>query len=87
MEQITPRENFTTALDGLFRVDGKVAWLPGGYGGIGEAIAWGLAMHGAEVVISGRDGVKAEMLAQAIREAGLKAHGSAVDVTSVAEIR
>ena len=41
MDQITPKENFATALDGLFRVDGKVAWLPGGYGGIGEAIAWG----------------------------------------------
>ena len=87
MDQITPKENFATALDGLFRVDGKVAWLPGGYGGIGEAIAWGLAMHGAEVVISGRDGDKAETLAQAIRDAGFKAHGMEVDVTSVSDIR
>lgn len=87
MDRITPKEDFTAVLDGLFRVDGKVAWLPGGYGGIGEAIAWGLAMHGAEVVISGRDGTKAAALAQAIRDAGFKAHGTAVDVTSVAEIR
>ena len=87
MDQITPKTDFTSALDGLFRVDGKVAWLPGGYGGIGEAIAWGLAMHGAEVVISGRDGAKAEALAQAIRDAGYLAQGNAVDATSVAEIR
>ena len=87
MNQITPQENFTTALDGLFRVDGKVAWLPGGYGGIGEAIAWGLAMHGAKVIISGRNAVMAEALALSIRDAGYEAYGNSVDVTSVAEIR
>jgi len=87
MDDITPKVDFTKELDGLFRVDGKVAWIPGGYGGIGEAIAWGLAMQGAEVVISGRDAAKAEVLAKSIRDAGFKAHGNAVDVTSVAEIR
>ncbi len=87
MDQITPQEDFTKALDGLFRIDGKVAWLPGGYGGIGEAIAWGLAMHGATVVISGRDADKAETLAQSIRDAGFDAHGNDMDVTSVAQIR
>jgi hypothetical protein len=38
---ITPRIDFTAALSGLFDLRGKAAYVPGGYGGIGEAIAWG----------------------------------------------
>ena len=41
-----------SAIAGLFRLDGKVAFVPGGYGGIGEAVAWGLAHHGAKVAIA-----------------------------------
>ena len=33
-----------------FDLSGKVAFVPGGYGAIGAAIARGLAHHGAEVV-------------------------------------
>ena len=40
---ITPRIDFARELAGLFDLTGKVAFLPGGYGGIGAAIAWGLA--------------------------------------------
>ena len=36
---ITPRNDFTAALSGLFDLRGKTADVPGGYGGIGEAIA------------------------------------------------
>jgi gluconate 5-dehydrogenase len=43
-DTITPRIDFLTELAGLFRLDGQVVLLPGGYGGIGEAIAWGAAM-------------------------------------------
>ena len=32
--------DFVRALAGTFDVAGKVAYVPGGYGGIGEAIAW-----------------------------------------------
>ena len=44
---ITPRIDFAQALAGAFGLDGQVAFVPGGYGGIGEAIAWGLALAGA----------------------------------------
>ncbi len=39
MGTITPVIDFSTELADLFDVKGKVAFLPGGYGGIGEAIA------------------------------------------------
>lgn len=87
MEQITPEIDFTAELSNMFDVSGKTAFLPGGYGGIGEAIAWGLAMGGANVVVSGRSQEKADELAWAIREAGFSASGVRMDVQSVTEIQ
>jgi gluconate 5-dehydrogenase len=86
-ERIAPRIDFRPALDGQFRLDGKVVFLPGGYGGIGEAVAWGAALAGAMVVIAGRDGGKARELAGAIAADGLLAEGVALDVASVDDIR
>ena len=70
-----------------FDLTGKVAFVPGGYGGIGAAIAWGLARHGAEVIVAGRDAVKAEALAGEMGAQGLAAAGIAMDAHSVASIR
>jgi len=72
---------------GLFDVHGKVAFVPGGYGGIGEAIVRGLARHGARVVIAGRDAVRADALATKLRDEGLAASGCAMDARSVDSIR
>jgi 2-deoxy-D-gluconate 3-dehydrogenase len=41
-----------------FRLDGKVALVTGGNGGLGQAIARGLRAVGAEVAVTGRDAVK-----------------------------
>ncbi len=71
----------------LFDLTGKVAFVPGGYGGIGAAIAWGLARQGAEVIVAGRDAGKAEALADAMRAQGLAAAGTAMDAHLVASIR
>jgi len=68
----------------LFDLKGKVAFVPGGYGGIGAAISAGLARAGARVVIAGRDGKKAAALAKRI---GRGAQGVALDVEDVAAIR
>jgi len=87
MGKITPVIEFSTQLADLFDVRGKVAYLPGGYGGIGEAIAWGLAIRGARVVVSGRRLDKAEKLADKIRADGHSALGIQVDVQSVAAIQ
>lgn len=86
-ETLTPRIDFRQAFAGLFDLRGQVACLPGGYGGIGEAIAWALAMAGAKVAVAGRDAAKAEALAAALREAGLEAMGLAMDAHRVADLR
>ena len=70
MAQVTPRIDFSHELAGLFSLKGKTAYLPGGYGGIGEAMAWALAMAGAKVAVSGRDPARAETLARELRAAG-----------------
>lgn len=65
----------------LFRLDGKVAILPGGYGGIGSALALGLAQFGADVVVAGRHEDRAHTAADEIaRETGRQTLGMAVDV-------
>lgn len=87
METIVPQIDFNAELAGLFDLAGKVAYVPGGYGGLGEAIAWGLAQRGAKVMVSGRDGGKADALAGRIRAAGFEAAGTAMDAHSVADIR
>lgn len=84
---ITPRVDFQNELSGLFRLDGKVVFIPGGYGGIGEAIAWGAAMAGATVIVAGRDEGKAAALANALNEGGFKCDGMRIDCMSVADIR
>jgi len=80
---ITPAIDFNRELASLFDLGGKVAFLPGGYGGIGEAIAWGLAQHGATVVIAGRNKTKADNLARRLRAAGHGAYGAALDALRV----
>jgi NAD(P)-dependent dehydrogenase (short-subunit alcohol dehydrogenase family) len=87
MADITPRIDFASELAGLFSLKGKTAYLPGGYGGIGEAMAWALAMAGAKVAVSGRDAGKAEALASQLREAGHDAIGLAMDAHSVASVQ
>jgi len=84
---ITPRIDFARELAGLSDLRGRSAFVPGGYGGIGEAIAWALALAGAHVVIAGRDAAKSEALAATLRAAGHLAHGVAMDAHSVADIR
>ncbi|HKX38519.1 MAG TPA: SDR family oxidoreductase [Burkholderiales bacterium] len=61
---------------------GKVAFVPGGYGGIGAPICNALAKEGARVIVAGRDLSKAASLA---RKIGGKA--ALVDVRDVASIR
>jgi len=80
---ITPAIDFNRELAALFDLGGKLAFLPGGYGGIGEAIAWGLAQRGATVVIAGRSKVKADNLVRRLRAAGHAAHGIALDALRV----
>lgn len=86
-EAITPELDSAASLKGMFDLSGQVAFLPGGYGGLGEAIAFGLAMQGAQVAIAGRDAAKANALAGRIaKDCGVDTLGLAIDATSVASI-
>ena len=87
MSDITPRIDFTQELSGLFDLTGKCAYVPGGYGGIGEAVAWALALRGAQVAVSGRDGARAEAFAAVLRAAGHDAMGLTMDAHRVDSIR
>jgi gluconate 5-dehydrogenase len=48
-------------------LEGKTAFVPGGYGGLGVAICHGLADAGAKVIVAGRSLAKASALARRIR--------------------
>ena len=87
MARITPSINAATELSDLFDMRDKVVFIPGGYGGIGEAVAWALALAGAHVTVAGRSVGKAQRLAGTLSAHGLSAEGVALDVESVASIR
>ena len=84
---MTAQIDYTRELAAQFRLDDLVAFVPGGYGGIGEAVCWGLALAGATPVIVGRNAEKAETLAAAIRSAGLRADVAVADAEDLESMR
>jgi gluconate 5-dehydrogenase len=76
-----------TSPEQLFRLDGKVALVTGGYGGIGEAVSRGLVRAGAKVAVSGHNAEKAVRCADALRQDGGDSYAAAFDSLSVAETR
>lgn len=77
----------TTDLPGLFGLAGRVAFVPGGYGDIGGAIARALAAAGATVALAGRDRTKAEAAAARLRGGLQPALGVAMDAHATDSIR
>lgn len=65
---------------------GKVAYVPGGSGAIGAAVAHGLAHAGAQVVVGGTDAAKLGKVTNAIASAGGDARSVAFDARSVPDI-
>jgi gluconate 5-dehydrogenase len=74
-------------LSSMFGLDGRVAYIAGGYGDIGAAVARGLAAAGARVAVSGRSVDKAQALAAELRAAGHDAFGLAMDAHDTGSIR
>ena len=74
----------------MFRLDGKVAVVIGGAGGIGEIMASGLAGQGAKIAIASRNLQKLEAVAQKIQsetKSEVKAfQGDVTDRQSVAQL-
>jgi 2-dehydro-3-deoxy-D-gluconate 5-dehydrogenase len=69
----------------LFDLNGKVAVITGGNGGIGLGMARGIASCGASIVIAGRDKQKAATALQVLRDDGAAASFIVADVTKKAD--
>ena len=70
-----------------FDLQGKVAIVTGGNGGIGLGMAQGLARAGATVVVAGRNAAKSAAAVKDIEAAGGKASSIEVDVASEASCK
>ncbi len=66
-----------------FDLTGKVAIITGASRGIGESMAWGLAEHGAKVVVSSRKQEAVDAVAESLKAAGHEALGIACHVSDV----
>jgi gluconate 5-dehydrogenase len=72
----------------MFKLDGKIAIVTGGAGGIGEALALGLGIHGATVVVSSRNSEAIEKVAKQIAAtSGNEAIAIASDVTDESSVQ
>ncbi len=71
----------------MFRLDGKVAVVIGGAGGLGEACAASLARQGAKVVVASRNLDKLQEVARKIKtDTGSEAIALVVDVSDEASV-
>ncbi|MEM6617337.1 MAG: SDR family oxidoreductase [Pseudomonadota bacterium] len=71
----------------LFSLDGKTALVTGSSQGIGFALAKGLAVAGASIVLNGRDEGKLDKAAESLRGEGATVHLLAFDVTNHAAVQ
>jgi 2-deoxy-D-gluconate 3-dehydrogenase len=80
---MTSQSNRTTEkpTPGIFDLNGRVAVVTGGNGGIGLGMARGLAAAGSAVVVAARDADKARTAVKQLEALGRPAHFCAVDVT------
>jgi len=65
-----------------FSLEGKLALITGSSGGIGLALARGMAQAGAAIVLNGRDAGKLAAVAAQLRAEGHTIHESSFDATS-----
>lgn len=85
LSTLTPEIDLSD-LDRLFDLEGVRTFIPGGYGAIGEAVAWGFARRGAHVALAGPSGEKAAGLAGKITKSGAKAVGLSLDARRPGDI-
>lgn len=71
----------------LFDLQGKVAIVTGGNGGIGLGIATGLASAGAGVIVAARNPEKNQAAVGALREIGAEAMAVPVDVNNESSVK
>ena len=69
-----------------FKLEGQVALVAGGYGGIGAALSLGLAQQGASVAVAGRSAEKSAAFAGQLALEGFTALGLSFDIKEADEI-
>ena len=69
----------------IFSLDGRVAVVTGGGGGIGSALAVAFAQAGAKVAVAGRNAEPLEAVVARITEAGGEGMSVTADVTTEAD--
>ena len=69
----------------IFSLEGRVALIPGGGGGIGSALAEALAGAGAKVAVAGRTRESCEATVELVEAAGSEGLAIIADVTSEAD--
>ena len=82
----TTQEPLTAVLteaERAFRLDGKVAVVTGGCGGIGSVVSRGLAELGAKIAVSDWEAEKAAAFSKTLKADGLDSFSLAFNVLSV----
>ncbi|AWN16888.1 SDR family NAD(P)-dependent oxidoreductase [Salinisphaera sp. LB1] len=74
-------------MEQLFDLTGQVAVITGSSRGIGKAIAWQMAAHGAKVVISSRKAEACDAVAEELRNAGFDAIAIACHVGDKSQLQ
>lgn len=78
---------FDTALQTMFRLNGRVAFVSAAPGHLGTAITRALCAGGAHVIVNARDDVKLAAFEAGLREEGFSVERAAFDVTDVSKAR
>src|SRR5690554_2744723 len=68
-------------LKSMFSLEGKLAIVTGGAGSLGEGVATGLALHGCDVVVTGRTKETLDKTVAEVEALGKKALAIVCDVT------
>jgi gluconate 5-dehydrogenase len=76
-----------TSTQGLFRLDGRIAFVSGAAGHLGSVMTAALLDAGAEVIVNGRDAARLEAFADTLKGPGRVVRCAAFDVGDVAAVR
>ncbi len=80
------KELSNDAIKNMFSLEGKVAIVTGGAGSLGQGVAKGLALHGADVVVTGRTIETLQETVKIVEDLGKEALAVKCDVTNEADV-